>query len=120
MNKLTPILRPPANNNTGYYRLALPGIIDISYPSSALRRARVQEGGGRSAEQSPAAVSIASFGSKMKNRYILGRSNERGGGGHCSTLSFHANPYFGCVTSSRFSNREQLICEIKDEPTGID
>lgn len=45
MDKLTPILRPPANNGTGFYRMALPGIIDVSYPNSKLRRARVQDNG---------------------------------------------------------------------------
>lgn len=49
MNKFPPplhtIIRPPANNGTGYYRMALPGIIDVAYPSSKLRRARVQDNG---------------------------------------------------------------------------
>ncbi|MCM1222158.1 MAG: hypothetical protein NC548_47575 [Lachnospiraceae bacterium] len=45
MKRLPTILRPQANNGTGFYRMALPGVIDVSYPRSVLRRARVQDNG---------------------------------------------------------------------------
>lgn len=47
-----------------------------------------------------------------KLRYALGRTNANGKGQGNHTLSFHANPYFGCVTASRFNNRETWIAEI--------
>lgn len=46
-------------------------------------------------------------------RYVVGRSNAHGKGQGNHTLAFHVNPYFGCVTASRFTNREPLIVEIK-------
>lgn len=52
---------------------------------------------------------------KAKKRYALGRTN--GGGknnGGNGTLSFHVNAYFGCVTASKYVNREQWIVELKD------
>ena len=45
-------------------------------------------------------------------RYALGRTNANGKGQGNHTLSFHANPYFGCVTATRFNNRETWIAEI--------
>lgn len=47
-----------------------------------------------------------------KLRYALGRTNANGKGRGNHTLSFHANPYFGCVTATRFNNRETLIAVI--------
>lgn len=46
-------------------------------------------------------------------RYALGRTNANGKGQGNHTLSFHANPYFGCVTTTRFNNRETWIAEIR-------
>lgn len=44
-------------------------------------------------------------------RYVLSRTNGKGKG--CNhTLSFHVNPYFGCVTASKFTNRETWIVEL--------
>lgn len=51
---------------------------------------------------------------QTKLRYAIGRTN--GGGknkGGNSTISFHVNAYFGCVTASKYANREQWIVEIK-------
>ena len=45
-------------------------------------------------------------------RYALGRTNANGKGQGNHTLSFHVNPYFGCVTTTRFNNRETWIAEI--------
>lgn len=50
---------------------------------------------------------------RVAKRYALGRTN--GGGknkGRNGTVSFHVLRWFNCVTSSRFSNREQWILEI--------
>lgn len=49
---------------------------------------------------------------KVIKRYVLGRSNARGGNEGNDTLSFHVNKYFGCVTASKFANRETWIVEI--------
>ena len=51
---------------------------------------------------------------QTKLRYVIGRTN--GGGknkGGNSTISFHVNAYFGCVTANRFANRETWIIEIR-------
>ena len=45
-------------------------------------------------------------------RYALGRTNATGKGQGNHTLSFHVSPYFGCVTATRFNNRETWIAEI--------
>lgn len=44
-----------------------------------------------------------------KLRYALGRTNANGKGQGYNTLSFHANPYFGCVTARRFTNETSSI-----------
>lgn len=55
---------------------------------------------------------------KVKLRYALGRTNAGGKGQGNHTLSFHVNPYFGCVTANRFTNRETWIVEIQsNSPT---
>lgn len=46
---------------------------------------------------------------KTKKRYVIGRSNHAEKG---NTSNYHANPYFGCVTMSRWTNRQPLIVEI--------
>ena len=54
------------------------------------------------------------FMDKTKKRYALGRTNGRGKNkGGNSTISFHVNAYFGCVTANRFANRETWIIEIR-------
>lgn len=50
---------------------------------------------------------------KIKLRYALGRTNAGGKGKGNHTLDFHVNPYFGCVTANRFTNRETWIVEIR-------
>lgn len=47
-----------------------------------------------------------------KIRYVLGRTNHADDGTY-GTSKFHVNPYFGCVTVMRRSNRETWIVEIK-------
>lgn len=47
-----------------------------------------------------------------KLRYVLGRTNAGGKWQGNHTLSFHVNPYFGCVTANKFTNRETWIVEI--------
>lgn len=51
---------------------------------------------------------------KVKKRYVLGRTNGnmKNNKGH-DTLSFHINPYFGCVTATQFNNRTTWIIEVK-------
>lgn len=47
-----------------------------------------------------------------KIRYVLGRTNAKGKGEN-HTLEFHINSYFGCITATKFTNRETWIAEIK-------
>lgn len=48
----------------------------------------------------------------VAKRYALGRTNAKGKGEN-HTLKFHVNPYFGCMTANRFTNRETWIVQIK-------
>lgn len=43
-----------------------------------------------------------------RKRYVLGRNNDKKG----RTINYHTNPYFGCVTANKFTNRETWIIEI--------
>lgn len=72
------ILRVPANNLTGYYRMSLPGIIDIAYPTSKLRRGRVQQGGSQPYDNDRLSVGMAMDRITTPIRYVLGRTNNRG------------------------------------------
>jgi hypothetical protein len=64
------------------------------------------------APQVPSERNSNNMPTKPKLRYTLGRTNAKGKGKN-HTLKFHVNPYFGCVTANRFTNRETWIAEIK-------
>lgn len=70
---------------------------------------RTPTGGAMSTDVSNNMQKVAPL---LKLRYVLGRTNAKGKGEN-HTLKFHANPYFGCVTANRFTNRETWIAEIK-------